>query len=93
MDNAIEAAGKAEGIREVSLEMQEMPWGLLIQINNSCAFEDNREAGRPKTTKKNKKEHGIGLQNVETAVDRYGGKARYEYREGRFHVDITLYRS
>ena len=93
LDNAIEAAGKAEGIREVSLEMQEMPWGLLIQINNSCAFEDNREAGRPKTTKKNKKEHGIGLQNVETAVSRYGGKARYEYREGRFHVDIALYRS
>ena len=70
-----------------------MPWGLLIQINNSCVLEDNCEAGRPKTTKKNKKEHGIGLQNVETAVSRYGGKARYEYREGRFHVDIVLYRS
>lgn len=95
LDNAIEAAQQVEGEKQIGLQISGMPWGLRILVVNDCKVEeDNFEDKENKivTTKKNAKEHGIGLQNVQTAISKYRGNMKCERLERSFHVNIMLYR-
>lgn len=64
----------------------------MVQVENSCMELSKETTDRPQTTKKNKREHGIGLQNVESVVEKYRGTIKYERREESFCVTIMLYR-
>ena len=44
----------------------------------------------PHTTKKDKKNYGIGLRNVKEAVEENQGKFLLECKEGEFRVEIAL---
>ena len=93
LDNAIEALKDIKGKeKKIIMEVKEFSWGAAIIVENNCGETKEESSIRPKTTKKNSREHGIGLQNVETAVKKYGGKVQYERRNKIFHVDIILYR-
>lgn len=93
LDNAIEALKDIKGEeKKIIMEVKEFSWGAAIIVENNCGETKEESSIRPKTTKKNSREHGIGLQNVETAVKKYGGKVQYERRNKIFHVDIMLYR-
>lgn len=92
LDNAVEAAGKAHGKRSIVASLKEFTWGNMVQVENSCMEPSKETTDRPQTTKKNKREHGIGLQNVESVVEKYRGTIKYERREESFCVTIMLYR-
>lgn len=92
LDNAVEAAGKVSGKRSIVASLKEFSWGNMVQVENSCMEPSKETTDRPQTTKKNKREHGIGLQNVESVVEKYRGTIKYERREESFCVTIMLYR-
>ena len=95
LDNAIEAAQQVEGEKQIGLQISGMPWGLRILVVNDCKVEEDNfedKENKIETTKKNAKEHGIGLQNVQTAISKYRGNMKCERLEKNFHVSIMLYR-
>lgn len=92
LDNAVEAAGKVSGKRSIVASLKEFSWGNMVQVENSYTEPSKETIDRPQTTKKNKREHGIGLQNVESVVEKYRGTIKYERREESFCVTIMLYR-
>lgn len=63
------------------------------QIKNSMSGKTVIEMGRnglPSTSKADKKNHGIGLVNVKTAVERNRGKFSWRQEEEYFCTDIIL---
>ena len=43
-----------------------------------------------KTTKKDRVNHGYGLQNIKYVVEKYNGKVTTEYENGCFSLKIEL---
>jgi len=64
---------------------------LFIYINNSFDGSIIYEGDKIKTTKKDKENHGIGLNNVEKILKKYDGIMKVYHTEKRFHVDILMY--
>lgn len=90
LENAIEAAAQTEEQKlEVSVGYDK---GILtIQIENSCQGELQKQNGSYITTKRDKKNHGIGLKSVKRIIDKYRGEMVIQEQEGSFLVKIMLY--
>lgn len=73
MDNAIEAAEKLENgqNRFISLKMKVEPDAAFLHIENSTAQPVHIVNNKVQTTKKNPIEHGYGLQNVTSILEKY----------------------
>ena len=48
------------------------------------------QTGYPETVKKDKRNHGIGLNNINSLVEKKKGKMEIEYGDGRFMVMVIL---
>lgn len=88
IDNAIEGSFKTEEASIVIyIESNDEYVKFLIENTaNEVVFAD----GKIETSKKDKKNHGRGIRNIQTAVLKYGGKVRLDYDEGVFIVDIEI---
>ena len=64
---------------------------MTIQIENSCQGELQKQNGSYITTKRDKKNHGIGLKSVKRIIDKYRGEMVIQEQEGSFLVKIMLY--
>ena len=42
------------------------------------------------TTKKDKENHGFGLKNIRSVVEKYKGKCNVELNKGIFSIDIAM---
>lgn len=62
----------------------------MVILNTSKMKVANKNNNLPMTSKKNKKEHGIGLKNVKEMIEKNHGKFFWEYAEGEFKVEIVL---
>lgn len=62
---------------------------LYISIYNTYG-EIKREQGKFMSLKRNYKEKGIGLENVQKIVDKYNGKLHIGYDEDLFKADVLL---
>lgn len=66
---------------------------IKIEILNSMEkdnIEEKKENMLPETTKKDKKNHGIGLRNVKEAVKENHGLFEWEHHENSFMVQVIL---
>lgn len=82
LDNAIEAAAKCPlENRAISLWLQEVNEMLLITMENTAPVEPEQKNGRFLTSKKNKKEHGWGVQSMRHIVEKYGGDIAFKYEK------------
>lgn len=81
VDNAIEAAEKLENgqNRFISLKMKVEPEAAFLHIENSTAQPVHIVNNRVQTTKKNPIEHGYGLQNVTSILERYKSIYHLDY--------------
>lgn len=88
IDNAIEGSFKTEEASIVIyIESNDEYVKFLIENTaNEVVFVD----GKIETSKKDKRNHGRGIRNIQTAVLKYGGKVRLDYDEGVFIVDIVI---
>ena len=88
LDNAIEAGEKVAN-PYIKLAVTQRNNSITIMIENRTLEET--KGGIGKTTKKDKKNHGMGLQSVERLVKKYGGELKLERETGIFRVKIIFY--
>ncbi|RDU24464.1 sensor histidine kinase [Anaerosacchariphilus polymeriproducens] len=91
LDNAIEAA-KASVIKKfIKGRLSFNKGSLFILLENSYAGNIQCKNDEIITTKSNKENHGLGLKNVKTAVEKYSGTLDLFYNASVFRVEIILY--
>lgn len=93
IDNAINANMKLEEGRKISISLKYSKNLFFITVwntfNGKVLYLDNKIA----TTHKDKERHGIGLNNVNTIVQKYDGTMNISHEDKIFKVEIMLYLS
>ncbi|MGN1195177.1 MAG: sensor histidine kinase [Acutalibacteraceae bacterium] len=88
VDNAVEACEKlTAGIKTVEIEGNIVNGFFLLSVSNPVSDGDKISL---KTTKKNKKNHGIGLKNIERTVKKYEGAVTVSCGDNVFTADIRM---
>ena len=92
LDNAVEAAERADErfIQVYIFSKGNMHDGLVIK--NSCFVPPETENGELKTTKQNKKTHGVGTKSIRKALKKYDAVYGWKYDENLkvFETDIAF---
>ncbi|MGB8454694.1 MAG: GHKL domain-containing protein [Anaerocolumna sp.] len=90
--NAIEACEKIEDCnkRYIDIKAKVMRNFLVIKVVNSMADQINILNNYVKTTKLNKKYHGIGLLSIKESVKKYGGNVNITSANNEFSVNILI---
>ncbi len=92
LDNAVEAAEKSDSgfIQMKAFSKNNVYDGLVIK--NSCSVAPITESGELKTTKSNKKLHGIGTKSIKKTVKKYDAVYDWRYDEELkvFETDIVF---
>jgi signal transduction histidine kinase len=85
LDNAIEAAKETEE-KTVKLSVEKQQGVLKITVSNSKLAERRPLENDFKTTKKDKKNHGLGSRIVRDIVEVHGGRVSYHDEGGQMRV-------
>lgn len=92
LDNAVEAAEQADErfIQVYIFSKGNMHDGLVIK--NSCFVPPETENGELKTTKQNKKTHGVGTKSIRKTLKKYDAVYGWKYDENSkiFETDIVF---
>lgn len=93
LDNALDAnIGLDSKKRYIKLYMRMDNHNLVIIVENSFNGHINKDKnGKILTVKANKIDHGLGLNSVQKAVDKYHGFMKTSYTKETFVIDILLY--
>lgn len=91
LDNAIEAINKLENDKKILASINYKKGILLIHIENAFDGNVSLDDGNIISSKKDKKDHGLGLKNVLRILEKYNGSLEYSYTESSFTVDIIMY--
>lgn len=92
LDNAIEACELVHyGKKWITVEISQKNRLLLIAVKNSMEVQPIKRNGRFETGKKDKKLHGLGMESIQAAADKYGGCVEYEFDDKKFQVFVTLF--
>lgn len=92
LQNALEAAQKCTGndrYMEIKLYMGNR-FFLIFQVENGVSDPPSQSRGHYLTTKKDQKNHGIGISIVEELAEKYGGTLDLEYSNNRFTAVLML---
>lgn len=90
LDNAIEASRNVQGERVIRIKAGVANEHFMLSITNPSVNSSPASDGKLKTTKQDKKNHGIGLKNVTRTVKKYYGDFRTESADGIFTADVRM---
>ena len=90
LDNALEAAVQTEEKR-MEIEMSAEKGVMFLHIRNSYNGKSLGNNGILQTTKADRQNHGMGMKNVQTIVEKYHGDMDVACDHGYFEVDVLLY--
>lgn len=90
LDNAIDAIKKAEE-KYLSIIIRYTHGVLYISVYNTFDGKIKKKGGRLLTRKKDKNNHGVGLENVNRIIEKFGGTMKIEYDKLLFKIDIILF--
>lgn len=88
LDNAIEGSvntSEASIVNYIEADNENIKF-LIENTANKVNFVD----GKIGTTKRDKKNHGKGMDNIRLCVDKYDGTVTFDYNEGIFITDIKM---
>ena len=88
LDNAIEAQQAVSGEKYILIKISVFHQMVSVRIENSAAEIKKWNYNKPVSTKG--KNHGIGLLNVEKAVEHYEGSVKLNYEANKFICSILL---
>ena len=89
LDNAIEAEQRQEK-KEISLYLEVLDQSLNLLVSNRIETSVLQENPNLRSTRKDKKGHGIGLLSVQEIVTRKQGIMKIEESHGEFQVHIIV---
>ncbi len=90
-DNAIHAAEKLKYDRRIHAVIRYDKGRLMITIENTFDGNVQYEGGAIATSHKNKKEHGIGLENIRHVINKYNGTIVMGHEGRIFSVHVLMY--
>lgn len=91
LDNAIEAAVKIPSDRKIDITFIYNRGRLILNVENTYTGKIEIEKGTLISDKSDQFQHGIGLQNIYNAVDKYSGTVDINYDEKMFRIYIMMY--
>ncbi len=93
LQNAVEAAIKAD-VPKIRVELVEHKKEIFIVVSNSVAERTNTKKDFLMTSKRDRANHGFGLKNIATTVEKYHGEYYMEYvvenGEALFKISIAI---
>lgn len=96
LQNAMEATVKAD-VPKIRVEIIEHTKEIFIVVNNSVAKKMDLPRGFLRTSKTDTANHGFGLKNIATAVEKYHGEyymeSAVEKGEAMFRMSIAIPRN
>lgn len=92
LKNASEALERVpmETERKIMMTLFSNDEYLSIQVKNSSIEYSEKELAELKTTKKASVDHGFGIQNIRTALQKYHGIVDFSYENGCFTANIYI---
>lgn len=92
LDNAIRALRELHpDERSLSVKVVYSQGRLIIQMINPYLTEVEYLNGELVSTQNDKHNHGFGIKNIETVVEKYDGYMEINHENSVFRVDILLY--
>lgn len=89
--NSVEELKKSgEGKKYLKIKVSSGQQAFKIEISNSISGEGEIQGELPETTKKDKKNHGIGLRNVTETVEKNQGIFEWKAADACFQTVVTL---
>lgn len=93
LQNAVEAATKAD-VPRIRVEFVEHQKEIFIVVSNSVTEKINTKKDFLMTSKKDKENHGFGLKNIVSTVEKYHGEcymeSMEENKEALFKISIAI---
>lgn len=91
LDNAMEALKKLKENRILWVSIKYDRGILIIRTQNN--FDGKASVGSKgfTTTKEDKGNHGLGLKNIESTLEKYNGLLEYTYTDNMFKADVLMY--
>lgn len=90
MENAIEASERISNPK-IKIDIRYNEKKLFIVISNKYNGKVKKLGNRMISLKENKKEHGVGLANIKSVVQKYHGETDIRYDENWFLVNIMMH--
>ncbi len=92
LENAVEACAKIEEAdkRRIHLRISQKQEYTLIMVENTVVENSVHQNSFLVSSKKNKENHGIGMDNIRTTIDRYQGELQIEIHENSVICLISL---
>ena len=90
LDNAIDASMQTED-KKLKITITLEKGILFLNIRNSCQRIAGRRRDFFETTKEDKVNHGIGLENVRRIVKKYHGDIAFLYENDSLETDVMMY--
>lgn len=91
IDNAIYALEKISKNKRISIKIKYSKGMLVICVSNTYDGIVLYENGVIVSTKKNKSEHGKGLENIRRTAEKYNGLLKLSHNENVFTSEVLLY--
>lgn len=92
IDNAIEAAMKInkKNERKIKIKINQYKDYLFIAVLNTVESNPLEGIKKIRTTKRDSRNHGLGIQIVQNAVEKYNGSIEYIYTNNTVEVKILI---
>lgn len=92
LDNAVEACVKIENPKDryIYVKLHDCNNELIISVKNSSTEAPKRRAGVYVSTKKDEKNHGLGLKSIKRTVDKHKGDMLIKYEDSVFNIVVSL---
>lgn len=89
IDNAIEACLVLDGEKKITIYGGFSHSYFILAISNPTEKNENHNIF-PFTTKSDKSEHGFGLLNIKSVVDKYNGYMKIDNKDNVFTLSLTF---
>jgi len=93
LDNAIEACAKCpeEEKKNIAIQAEISHGHLFIKVENPTLGNINIVNNTIATTKENKRSHGLGLQSIKKAIEKYSGDIKLSCENSVFCTELVMY--
>ncbi|BCZ44731.1 ATPase [Clostridium gelidum] len=90
LDNAIEACDKCSGKKILKFKFISENDFIIISVKNTYSDNVLYDNGRILTSKENKEEHGIGINNIINTIKKYNGSYIIKSSRNQFYFSILI---